>query len=176
MPWLTVERNVLFGLRGDDASDLAAEALARVGLADCAQVLPKELSGGMAQRTAIARALVTKPPVLLLDEPFSALDAFTRIDLQQHLLEVWRWYRPTTLLVTHDIDEALMLADRVVVLGGLPGRIHAEIEVDLPRPRDRTQAAFHAYQDRAMAELGESKPRPPSVSQAPGSPSRVPSS
>jgi sulfonate transport system ATP-binding protein len=174
MPWLTVERNVSFGLRGDDASDLAAEALARVGLADCAQVLPKELSGGMAQRTAIARALVTKPPVLLLDEPFSALDAFTRIDLQEHLLEVWRWYRPTTLLVTHDIDEALMLADRVVVLGGLPGRIHAEIDVGLPRPRDRTQAAFHAYQDRAMANLGESKPRPPS--QAPGSPSRVPSS
>ena len=154
MPWLSVERNVSFGLRGDDASALAAEALHRVGLADFARALPKELSGGMAQRTAIARALVTKPPVLLLDEPFSALDAFTRIDLQEHLLEVWRWYRPTTLLVTHDIDEALMLADRIVVLGGQPGRIQAEIDVDLPRPRDRTQATFHAYQDRAMTEFG----------------------
>jgi sulfonate transport system ATP-binding protein len=176
MPWLTVERNVSFGLRGGDASELAAEALARVGLADCAQALPKELSGGMAQRTAIARALVTKPPVLLLDEPFSALDAFTRIDLQEHLLEVWGWYRPTTVLVTHDIDEALMLADRVLVLGGRPGRIHAEIVVDLPRPRDRTQAVFHAFQDRAMSELGGSKPGPTAMIQAPGSPSRVPSS
>lgn len=154
---------VSFGLRGDDASDLAAEVLARVGLAVSAEVFPKELSGGMAQRTAIARALLTRPPVLLLDEPFNALDAFTRIDLQEHLLEVWRWYRP-------------MLADRVVVLGGLPGRIHAEIDVGLPRPRDRTQAAFHAYQDRAMAELGRSKPGPQAMTQTPGSPSRVPSS
>lgn len=117
---------VSFGLRGDDASDLAAEVLARVGLAVSAEVFPKELSGGMAQRTAIARALLTRPPVLLLDEPFNALDAFTRIDLQEHLLEVWRWYRP-------------MLADRVVVLGGLPGRIHAEIDVGLP-PATRSDA------------------------------------
>lgn len=176
MPWLSVERNVSFGLRGDDASALAAEALHRVGLADFARALPKELSGGMAQRTAIARALVTKPPVLLLDEPFSALDAFTRIDLQEHLLEVWRWYRPTTLLVTHDIDEALMLADRIVVLGGQPGRIQAEIDVDLPRPRDRTQATFHAYQDRAMTELGATNGKRADLAQAPGSPSRAPSS
>jgi sulfonate transport system ATP-binding protein len=101
--------------------------------------------------------------VLLLDEPFNALDAFTRIDLQEHLLEVWRWYRP-------------ILAHRVVVLGGLPGRIHAEIDAGLPRPRDRTQAAFHAYQDRAMAELRESEPGPQAMAQTPGSPSRVPSS
>jgi sulfonate transport system ATP-binding protein len=159
MPWLDVERNVSFGLKGKDAPGLAAEALTRVGLADFARALPKELSGGMAQRTAIARALVTKPPVLLLDEPFSALDAFTRIDLQEHLLEVWGWYRPTTLLVTHDIDEALVLADRVVVFGGQPGRIRAVIDVDLPRPRDRAHPAFHAYQDRAMAELARSRGR-----------------
>lgn len=156
MPWLTVERNVSFGLDGEEAAGLAAEVLARVGLADFATALPKELSGGMAQRTAIARALVTKPPVLLLDEPFSALDAFTRIDLQDHLLQVWRWYRPTMFLVTHDIDEALVLADRVVVFGGQPGSIEAEVIVDLPRPRDRTDLAFHSYQDRAMKELGRS--------------------
>ena len=122
MPWLSVERNVSFGLArraGDQA--LAAEAIERVGLSAFAGALPKELSGGMAQRTAIARALVTKPPVLLLDEPFSSLDAFTRVDLQEHLLEVWSWYRPTMFLVTHDIDEALVLADRVVVFGGRPG-------------------------------------------------------
>ena len=111
----------------------------------------------MAQRTAIARALVTKPPVLLLDEPFSALDAFTRVDLQDHLLDVWDWYRPTTFLVTHDIDEALTLADRVVVFGGTPGSVRAELALDLPRPRDRTARDFHVLQDRARAELGASR-------------------
>jgi sulfonate transport system ATP-binding protein len=176
MPWLTVERNVAFGLHGEDTTEPLTEALARVGLEDFADALPKELSGGMAQRTAIARALVTKPPVLLLDEPFSSLDAFTRIDLQEHLLEVWGWYRPTTFLVTHDIDEALVLADRVVVFGGQPGSIEAEITVDLPRPRDRTDPAFHAFQDRAMKELGKSSRERQPRAQTPGSPSRAPSS
>ena len=176
MPWLTVERNVAFGLHGEKTAGPVAEALARVGLEDFAHALPKELSGGMAQRTAIARALVTKPPVLLLDEPFSSLDAFTRIDLQEHLLEVWGWYRPTMFLVTHDIDEALVLADRVVVFGGQPGTIEAEISVDLPRPRDRTDLPFHAYQDRAMKELGTSSRDRPARAQTPGSPSRAPSS
>lgn len=154
MPWLTVERNVGFGLEPGlrNGSDVS-EAIARVGLTEFAAALPKELSGGMAQRVAIARALVTKPPVLLLDEPFSALDAFTRIDLQQHLRDVWDWYRPTMLLVTHDIDEALVLADRVAVLGGSPGTVHYELTVDLPRPRDRSDGAFHRYQDLALAEL-----------------------
>lgn len=154
MPWLTVEKNVAFGLDDRSESKEAAEVIARVGLGQFADALPRELSGGMAQRVAIARALVTKPPVLLLDEPFSALDAFTRIDLQRHLLEVWDWYRPTTLLVTHDIDEALILADRVVVMGGAPGSIQADIRVDIARPRARTDASFHRLQDRAMAELG----------------------
>jgi sulfonate transport system ATP-binding protein len=157
MPWLSVARNVSFGLahrRGDDG--VAAEAIDRVGLGSFAASLPRELSGGMAQRAAIARALVTKPPVLLLDEPFSALDAFTRIDLQNHLLEVWSWYRPTMFLVTHDIDEALVLADRVVVFSGLPGSIQAQVTVDLPRPRDRTDQAFHSFQDLTMGELGRS--------------------
>jgi sulfonate transport system ATP-binding protein len=155
MPWLTVARNVAFGLgQSGGHSREISEVIERVGLAGFAKSLPRELSGGMAQRVAIARALVTKPPVLLLDEPFSALDAFTRIDLQTHLLEVWNWYRPTTLLVTHDIDEALILADRVVVLGGTPGTIQADIQVDLTRPRSRTGPAFHRLQDLSMQELG----------------------
>jgi sulfonate transport system ATP-binding protein len=157
MPWLSVARNVGFGLNDRGATDHeVTEAIERVGLTDFTSALPKELSGGMAQRTAIARALVTKPPVLLLDEPFSALDAFTRIALQQHLLEVWTWYRPTMLLVTHDIDEALVLADRVVVLGDQPGTVRSQIDVDLTRPRVRTDSEFHRYQDRAMTELGRS--------------------
>jgi sulfonate transport system ATP-binding protein len=170
MPWLSVERNVSFGLDREAGSDgVVAEAIERVGLTDFAGALPRELSGGMAQRTAIARALVTMPPVLLLDEPFSALDAFTRIDLQQHLLDVWGWYRPTMLLVTHDIDEALILADRVIVLSGQPGAIHSEIVVDLGRPRTRTDRAFHSFQDRAMSELSQSSQTGTSESQAPAS-------
>jgi sulfonate transport system ATP-binding protein len=158
MPWLTVERNVAFGLgSGQEATPEVAEVIARVGLTPFAKALPRELSGGMAQRVAIARALVTRPPVLLLDEPFSALDAFTRIDLQTHLLEVWDWYRPTTFLVTHDIDEALILADRVIVLGGSPGTVQADIAVDLKRPRSRTDTAFHRLQDRSMTALGRSR-------------------
>lgn len=175
MPWLTVEQNVSFGLDQVAAtSGVAAEAIERVGLTGFAEALPRELSGGMAQRTAIARALVTKPPVLLLDEPFSALDAFTRIDLQQHLLEVWVWYRPTMFLVTHDIDEALILADRVIVLSGRPGAIQAEVGVDLPRPRNRTDPAFHSHQDAAMTELGRSSRGTPG--QHPLSPTLAPGS
>ena len=177
MPWLTVERNVSFGLDHDDQSGgLVAEAIGRVGLTGFADALPRQLSGGMAQRTAIARALVTKPPVLLLDEPFSSLDAFTRIDLQQHLLEVWGWYRPTMFLVTHDIDEALTLADRVIVLTGQPGSIQVEIDVDLARPRSRTDPGFHSFQDLAMTELSRSSQGRTDPAQVPGSPSRAPSS
>lgn len=161
MPWLDVRRNVAFGLDGhaDGKVDEVDEVIERVGLSAFAEALPRELSGGMAQRVAIARALVTRPPVLLLDEPFSALDAFTRIDLQSHLLDVWSWYRPTTVLVTHDIDEALVLADRIVVLGGVPGTAKAEVVVDLPRPRSRSDAAFHDYQDRSMSALASSSGR-----------------
>jgi sulfonate transport system ATP-binding protein len=138
MPWLTVRDNVEFGLGRlppRERQARARAALDRVGLAHAAGALPRQLSGGMAQRVALARALVARPKVLLLDEPFSALDAFTRLSLQQHLLEIWRDGRPTMLFVTHDIDEALRLADRVVVLLGRPGRIRCEREVAVPRPR-----------------------------------------
>jgi sulfonate transport system ATP-binding protein len=160
MPWLTVVQNVRFGLLESDhdrTDDLAAEAIARVGLTEFSTSLPRELSGGMAQRASIARALVTKPPVLLLDEPFSALDAFTRIDLQEHLLEVWGWYRPTLFMVTHDIDEALILADRILVMEGQPGHLATELEIDIPRPRRRTDPAFHRLQDRTTASLKEAR-------------------
>ena len=161
MPWLTVEENVRFGLASlpkIEAQGLAAEALARVGLAQFAEALPRQLSGGMAQRAAIARALVVKPPVLLLDEPFSALDAFTRADLQEHLLDLWSWYHPTLLVVTHDIDEALTLADRIVVMEGQPGRIAAEVSVDLGRPRTRGNIIFNEKREGVLAMLGDARP------------------
>src|SRR5204862_5818224 len=111
-----------------------ARAVAKVGLADKARAWPRELSGGQAQRVAIARALVPQPEVLLLDEPFSALDAFTRRDLQDHLLDLWADTRPTLILVTHDVDEAVVLADRVLVMRPRPGRMFEEIRINLARP------------------------------------------
>ncbi|MBP1860464.1 ABC transporter ATP-binding protein [Rhizobium herbae] len=159
LPWLTVANNVGFGLaeiEGEDRRQQIELALKKVGLADLAQRWPKELSGGQAQRVAIARALVTQPEVLLLDEPFSALDAFTRADLQDHLLGIWDETRPTLLLVTHDIDEALVLADRVIVMRPWPGRILDEIKVDLPRKRDRTSAAFETVKRQLFKALDTS--------------------
>jgi sulfonate transport system ATP-binding protein len=139
-PWLSVADNVAFGL--PDRSTLRARELVRetldvVGLASFANALPKELSGGMAQRVALARALVTEPQVLLLDEPFSSLDAFTRMRLQDHLLAAWRRYRPTLVLVTHDLDEAVYLADRVVLFTDRPARVSDVLRVAADRPRDR---------------------------------------
>ncbi len=156
MPWLTVRENVEFALPDRPASERRARAVAavaRVGLKSFADALPKQLSGGMAQRAAIARALVARPEVLLLDEPFSALDAFTRTGLQDHLLEIWNHDRPTLLFVTHDIEEALVLSDRVLVLRARPGRIHAEYQLDLPRPRKRTDAKLLAWKERLLVDL-----------------------
>jgi sulfonate transport system ATP-binding protein len=159
LPWLKVADNVGFGL-GDcpkpERSRRVAAALARVGLADKAAAWPRELSGGQAQRVAIVRALVTRPEVLLMDEPFSALDAFTRADLQDHLLDLWADTKPTLILVTHDVDEAIVLADRVMVMRPHPGRIFEAIEVDLPRPRDRQSAAFDFAKRRVLAALDRS--------------------
>jgi sulfonate transport system ATP-binding protein len=133
--------------------------LARVGLTDKATVWPRELSGGQAQRVAIARAFVTRPEVLLLDEPFSALDAFTRTDLQDHLLDVWADAKPTLVIVTHDVDEAIVLADRVIVMRARPGRLYEEIVTDLARPRDRQSAAFDFAKRRVLAALDRSLDR-----------------
>jgi sulfonate transport system ATP-binding protein len=162
LPWLTVANNIGFGLAGRPKEERTARVAAqvgRVGLADKANVWPRELSGGQAQRVALARALVTRPEVLLLDEPFSALDAFTRVDLQDHLLDLWADLKPTLLVVTHDVDEAIVLADRVVVLRPRPGRIQDEIITDLPRPRDRQSAAFDFAKRRVLAALDRSLER-----------------
>jgi sulfonate transport system ATP-binding protein len=136
-----------------------AQALERVGLTEKAKMWPRELSGGQAQRGAIARALVPRPEVLLLDEPFSALDAFTRIDLQDHLLDLWADRKPTLLVVTHDVEEAIVLADRVLVMRPRPGRLYEEVKADLPRPRDRQSAAFDFVKRRVLAALDRSLDR-----------------
>lgn len=162
LPWLSVADNVGFGLSHLSKSERAervAATLERVGLAEKAKVWPRELSGGQAQRVAIGRALVPRPEVLLLDEPFSALDAFTRADLQDHLLALWTDLRPTMVVVTHDVDESVVLADRIIVMRPRPGRLFQEIEADLARPRDRNSAAFDFVKRRVLAALDRSLER-----------------
>ena len=162
LPWLKVSNNVGFGLNDRPKAERAervATALRRVGLLDKASVWPRELSGGQAQRVAIARALVPRPEVLLLDEPFSALDAFTRADLQDHLLDLWTDLRPTLVMVTHDVEEAIVLADRIMVMRSQPGRLFEAIESNLPRPRDRQSAAFDFVKRRVLAALDRSLDR-----------------
>jgi sulfonate transport system ATP-binding protein len=159
LPWLTVAGNVAFGiahLPKAKREAIAGEVLLRVGLADYAERWPRELSGGQAQRVAIARALAPRPKVLLLDEPFSALDAFTRASLHEHLLELWRVLKPTLVLVTHDVEEAAYLADRVVVMRPQPGRISSVFELDLKRPRDRYSAELEAAKRRILNALDQS--------------------
>jgi NitT/TauT family transport system ATP-binding protein len=143
-PWLTVTRNVMFGLEmeGMDRDQAGAEArqwITLVGLERFAESYPHELSGGMKQRVAIARALAPNPRVLLMDEPFGALDAQTRAQMQAHLLEIWRNVDVTILFITHDLDEAVFLADRIVVLKANPGEVQEIIEVPVPRPRSLAQ-------------------------------------
>jgi sulfonate transport system ATP-binding protein len=166
LPWLSVADNVGFGLEdrpGAERRQRVAAQLQRVRLTEKADVWPRELSGGQAQRVALARALVTRPEVLLLDEPFSALDAFTRVDLQDHVLDLWADGKPTLILVTHDVDEAIVLADRVLVMRPHPGRLAEEIAVELPRPRDRQSAAFDFAKRRVLAALDRSLDRAVSV-------------
>lgn len=143
-PWLSVKKNVMFGLEMNHMSALEAgrEAdlwLELVGLERFANAYPHELSGGMKQRVAIARALVNQPRILLMDEPFGALDAQTRARMQAHLLEIWRNIDITILFITHDLDEAIFLADRILVLKAHPGEVQELIEVPVPRPRQATQ-------------------------------------
>jgi len=143
-PWLTVRKNVLFGprmkgTRDDKAEKAADEWLKLVGLTDFADLYPAQLSGGMKQRVAIARALANDPRILLMDEPFGALDAQTRCSMQAHLLRIWAAADVTVLFITHDLDEAIYLSDRIVVLGARPGRILEIIDVPVTRPRSQDQ-------------------------------------
>ena len=160
-PWLNVWDNITFGprvqgLRRDDYEAKARDMLKLVGLEAFAEALPAQLSGGMRQRVGIARVLVMNPRALLMDEPFGALDAQTRLAMQQLLLDVWQTLGTTVLFVTHDIDEAILLADRICVMSARPGKITREIAVELPRPRSidsLTTPAFAAYKAEIMAEM-----------------------
>lgn len=160
-PWLTVADNIAFGLREkglDEASvqPIISDWLERIGLAGFGHHYPKQLSGGMQQRTAIARALATDPAILLLDEPFGALDNQTRGLMQEMLLSIWEKQRKTVLFVTHDIEEAVFLASRVVVMTARPGRIKAEIAVNLPYPRHytvKTSAEFSTIKARLTEDI-----------------------
>ncbi|NNJ17880.1 ABC transporter ATP-binding protein [Pseudomonas putida CSV86] len=157
-PWLTVAENIGLGLVNEPLS--AAEHQRRigdfielVGLKDFARAYPHQLSGGMAQRVAIARGLVASPRILLLDEPFGALDALTRQQMQDELLAIRERARITTVLVTHDVEEAIFLADRVVVMEPRPGRIKHVVQVNLPHPRQRSGFDFHQLREELLHEL-----------------------
>ncbi|MBO0804120.1 MAG: ABC transporter ATP-binding protein [Nocardiopsaceae bacterium] len=152
VPWKRVLANLTLGLRTPAAEAVARAALDEVGLADRAGAWPLTLSGGEAQRASLARALVRQPSLLLLDEPFSALDALTRIGMHRLVLSLWERHRPAVLLVTHDVDEALTLADRILVLRD--GRIAHSAPIDLPRPRDRDHPGLTGLRLRLLAELG----------------------
>jgi sulfonate transport system ATP-binding protein len=178
MPWLTVTANVALGLgpanrskvlRGTSkwprllsaegnarARELVSEAIRKVGLLPFASALPRELSGGMGQRVAIARALVARPSLILLDEPFSALDAVNRLKLQNHLMQIWQADRPTMLVVTHDVEEAVFFGDRVIVLGRNSGQIENDYTIDLPRPRDRIATQFQRWKETILKSLDPS--------------------
>ncbi len=159
-PWLTVEENVAFGLRGKgpDRKTIRKEVaryLSLVGLSDFGSYLPREISGGMKQRVALARVLILKPQVLLMDEPFASLDAQTREEMQSLLLTLWRQLSHTILFVTHDVDEVVTLADRVLIMTRAPGRIHRDMELSLPRPRARDSERFVACARQLTEALRE---------------------
>jgi sulfonate transport system ATP-binding protein len=152
LPWRSVLANVALGLRGPAPTERAAATIAEVGLAGREYAWPRELSGGQRQRVALARALVREPDLLLLDEPFSALDALTRISAQRLVNDLWGRHRPAVLLVTHDVEEALLLADRVLVLDG--GQLAYDEPFELPRPRRRDHPELVARRRELLTLLG----------------------
>jgi ABC-type nitrate/sulfonate/bicarbonate transport system ATPase subunit len=156
-PWLTVRRNIEAGLVARrvlrEKRNEVGEFMELVGLETFADAYPHHLSGGMAQRVALARALINHPKVLLLDEPLGALDAFTRMRMQDEVLRLWENRRTTMLLVTHDIDEAIYMSDRIMIMTQRPGRIDREIDVNLVRPRDRTSESFLRLRSQILEHL-----------------------
>jgi len=166
-PWLTVRQNVEFGLRiknmpAAERRRIADHFIDLVGLKDFADALPKTLSGGMKQRCAIARAYAVNPTILLMDEPFGALDALTRVNMQDQLLDTWSRERRTVIFITHDVDEAVYLANRVIVMAARPGRLHEIIPVDLPYPRNeeiRLSPEFAQVRNRVWHAVYHQKPQ-----------------
>lgn len=161
LPWRNVKKNVIFGISGNlskaEKSDLADQYIELVGLKDYAKMLPKQLSGGMKQRVNIARALINRPEILLLDEPFSALDAFTRMNLQQELIRIWETDHTSMLMVTHDIEEAVYLSKRVVVLSTRPACVKNIYDIELGRERNRTDTNFIYYKNKIYKDFFNEK-------------------
>jgi sulfonate transport system ATP-binding protein len=163
LPWLKIKDNVAFGLAGNlgcERDRIVQEHINLVGLTGFEKAYPHQLSGGMAQRVAIARALVNRPQVLLLDEPFGALDALTRIQMQQEILRIWEAEKTTMILVTHDIDEAVYLGDRVVVMSSRPGTVKKIVPVALGRPRDRSSYDFTQIRKAIYSEFFADEEKP----------------
>jgi NitT/TauT family transport system ATP-binding protein/sulfonate transport system ATP-binding protein len=164
LPWMTVEDNIALALKNTALAparrrEIVAEHIELVRLKDFEKAYPRQLSGGMAQRAAIARALVNRPKVLLLDEPLGALDALTRLHLQKELQRIWIQHRSTVLMVTHDVEEAVYLSDRIVVMDANPGRIRRVVSVPLPHPRERDSVLLRRIKDEILADLTETEPR-----------------
>ncbi|MDE5861420.1 MAG: ABC transporter ATP-binding protein [Ruminococcus sp.] len=153
-PWLTVEQNIAFGLKArhiykNNKKDVK-DFINLIGLNGFEKSYPHQLSGGMNQRASLARALVGHPKVLLLDEPLGALDAFTRMNLQDEILQIWQKYNMTMIMVTHDVDEAIYMSDKVVVMSARPSKVEAVIDIELPRPRARAQDTFQVYRSQIL--------------------------
>ncbi|MCG5236271.1 ABC transporter ATP-binding protein [Xanthobacter autotrophicus] len=160
LPWLTLEQNIGLSLENSgwsqkEKAEAVAEHIALVGLSGFQKAYPHELSGGMAQRGAIARGLASRPEILLLDEPLGALDALTRVHLQAEIQRIWETEGTTMILVTHDVEEAVYLSHRVVVMSANPGRVVEDLTIDLPFPRDRADGEFVALKRRILAAMGE---------------------
>ena len=156
-PWLTVEKNIGFSLKMQGKlkgnEDRVEQMIKVIGLEDFRDDYPGQLSGGMAQRVALVRSLINEPDILLLDEPLGALDAFTRMNMQDEILKIWRKRKQLAIMVTHDVDEAIYMGTRVLVMDANPGRIVADIKIEEPFPRDRSSAAFVAYRNDILNKL-----------------------
>lgn len=153
-PWLTVEQNISFGLKArhiyKDHKQDVQDFINLIGLNGFEKSYPHQLSGGMNQRASLARALVGHPKVLLLDEPLGALDAFTRMNLQDEILKIWQQHGMTMIMVTHDVDEVIYMSNKVVVMSARPSKVEAVIDIDLPRPRARAQDTFQVYRSKIL--------------------------
>ncbi len=175
LPWLSVSKNIQFALRNSKLSaqeqqERVQQHIDLVGLQGFEHHLPSAISGGMAQRVAIARGLVNRPAILLLDEPLGALDALTRTRLQNEIQNIWQKEQITMILVTHDVDEAVFLGDRVVIMQPNPGQIQRIVDIDLERPRNRSDPRFIAYRDNILSSFLNTPSTPPSTPPAPHAP------